>query len=350
MRIHSIHLENVGPFDEKVIAFRDEWKAELHPLILLSGPNGSGKSTVLRAVSHLWQLAGQWLGAPEALSKQSQASHKWLSRWKAAAVIIEQIPGIEDQVALFFGDPRALDQLKSTTPKAAWLGETKDVREGPGRRKRMLLHRGARWLTPLAEGFKRLTLTAKDGETPNVVYLDGEERRWVVPTRGTGEVVADDPALRWHVTYRANEEWKGQLEASLIALKTVDPDRYKQVLDQLNAFLRPKHIDPSPDPGTLRLRVLLEKGREHSLDDLSAGEHQILIQLYLISRWLQPGGVVMIDEPDLHLHPSLLSQFLSRLEVLVEEKGGQLILTSHNPELWSRYESKGLRVQLGREA
>ena len=55
----------------------------------------------------------------------------------------------------------------------------------------------------------------------------------------------------------------------------------------------------------------------------------------------------MIDEPDLHLHPSLLSFYLTRLEHLVKSRDAQLILTSHNPELWSRYEAKGNRVQLG---
>src|SRR2546425_8252444 len=58
----------------------------------------------------------------------------------------------------------------------------------------------------------------------------------------------------------------------------------------------------------------------------------VLIQLYLVSRWMNKGGVVMIDEPDLHLHPSLLNAFLSRLETLVTERKGQLLLTSHRSE------------------
>jgi AAA15 family ATPase/GTPase len=85
---------------------------------------------------------------------------------------------------------------------------------------------------------------------------------------------------------------------------------------------------------------------KHTLDDLSAGEHQVLIQLYLVSRFLKPGGVVMIDEPDLHLHPSLVPSFLARLETQVKERNGQLILTSHNPAIWDRYENKALRIQL----
>ena len=74
-----------------------------------------------------------------------------------------------------------------------------------------------------------------------------------------------------------------------------------------------------------------------------------MIQLYLLYRWLEPGGIVLIDEPDLHLHPSLIPGFLASLESLVKEKNGQLILTSHLPSIWDRYDSVGHRISLGGE-
>lgn len=63
------------------------------------------------------------------------------------------------------------------------------------------------------------------------------------------------------------------------------------------------------------------RGARHSLDELSAGEHQVLILVYLISRWLQPGGIVLIDEPDLYLHPSLVSGLLANLEAGSRQAG-----------------------------
>lgn len=48
----------------------------------------------------------------------------------------------------------------------------------------------------------------------------------------------------------------------------------------------------------------------------------MLIMIYLISRWLQPGGIVLIDEPDLYLHPSLVSGLLANLERLVAGQAG----------------------------
>jgi len=55
----------------------------------------------------------------------------------------------------------------------------------------------------------------------------------------------------------------------------------------------------------------------------------------------------MIDEPDLYLHPSMIHGLLGTLEYLTDKLNAQLIITSHNPDLWNRYEAKGLRVSLG---
>jgi hypothetical protein len=289
-------------------------------------------------------MAGHWLTLPGRFSGDRKSSALWLSRWGASAMILSGVPGVTGKVGVFFGDPAKFEELRSKCDH--WIGETKDVREGRGPRKRVLIHRGEAWLLAWAEGFKKLGLNPMEQEVPNVIHLDGEERRWIPPRNGLGEVVADDPGRRWLVNYWPTADWRGQIEASLIALKTLDPERYHGVLYELNAFLKPKQILPVPDQN-MRLRVEPPKGGVHSLDDLSAGEHQILIQLYLVSRSLMPGGIVMIDEPDLHLHPSLLSLYLTRLEFLVRGRGGQLILTSHNPELWSRYEARGHRIELG---
>jgi ABC-type lipoprotein export system ATPase subunit len=351
MKIKSVHLRSVGPLSDYKIEFTDDWKGGLHDLILFSGVNGSGKSTILRTIAHLWALTGKWLSTPGKLVPLKTWSRSWFSeRHASAAVLFEGAPAVE-QLGLYVGEPKFLEELRNKYPDVKWIGETYSLPSGPGRPPRKLLHENGQWLSILAEQYRKLILNG--GESmPNIIHLDGEERRWVAPRQGLGAVVADDPQLKWLVGYRASWDWQGQLEASLIAQKTLNEKRYLSIIHDLNRFLAPKQIDPQPTADTLRLRVKCPRGaggRTHTLDDLSSGEHQILIQFYLISRWLNPGGIVLLDEPDLHLHPSLLSLFLSQLEEVVRSRGGQLILTSHNPELWRRYENKGLRIQLGGE-
>jgi hypothetical protein len=47
------------------------------------------------------------------------------------------------------------------------------------------------------------------------------------------------------------------------------------------------------------------------------------------------------------LHPSLVNGLLSSLEKLVTDIGGQLMITSHQPDIWQRYEASGKRIELG---
>lgn len=69
--------------------------------------------------------------------------------------------------------------------------------------------------------------------------------------------------------------------------------------------------------------------------DLSSGE-QVLLQLTL---WLFSSGkegafpkLLLLDEPDAHLHPSMTVQFLDVIsEVLVRKHGVRVIMTTHSP-------------------
>lgn len=346
MRIESIHLVDVGPFQERTITFQDEWRDTLYDTVLFSGPNGCGKSTVLRAVAHLWHMAGVWLSNPSGKSPSHLAPRKWLMQTRAVAVVFDELGGV-DHVGLFWGDPVVFEELKASHPGVHWIGESRQVRDGRGPRAMVVIHSGQDWIQQLSQGYSQTILNG--GKLPNVIHLDGEERRWVKPTRGLAEVVPDDPSLRWLTTYRPTEDWKGQLESSLIALKTINADKFLSLIKDINRYLAPKAIDPQPNPNSLRLEVRVPDlhRKMHLLDELSAGEHQVMIQLYLVSRWLQPGGLVLIDEVDLHLHPSLLQRFLDNLEALVRERDGQLLLTSHNPTVWDRYERKAHRIKLG---
>ncbi len=78
---------------------------------------------------------------------------------------------------------------------------------------------------------------------------------------------------------------------------------------------------------------MTKSGRSHPVHMLSSGEKQILLMIAFITRELRPGGMVLIDEPDLHLHVSLSNAFVSYLKQATAEKNGQLIIASHATEL-----------------
>lgn len=351
MKIKTILFQDVGPLGDQSVSFVNDWDDSLEPRALLSGPNGCGKSTVLRAVAMLWEALGYWLDHRKPLPK-THTAREWLQRWGGCAVVLQGVTADAAEVGLVFGDLAWSEKLRAEHPDVAWLGEGVARTGRPGNPKRELFMPDLSWVPAWSEARRKMILSFDKVDFPNVVFLDAEERRWVLPRKSVGEHVADQPGKRWLPRYIASEDWKDQLESSLITLKTTQLRKYHEVVRLLNSFLSGKEIDPDIAPGENRLRVKLKgkRGQYHSLDELSAGEHQVLILLFLLSRWAEKGAVILIDEPDLYLHPSLVSGMLASLEKLANDLDGQLIITSHAVDIWRRYEASGKRIELGDKA
>lgn len=348
MKIQSIHFHDVGPLGEREIKLKSDWDGAVETLVLLSGPNGCGKSTVLRAAAMLWEALGHWLTSRKTLPK-SHAAREWLQRWGGCAMVLDGAPADGQLVGLVFGDLKWCQQLRTKLPDVQWIGEGVARTGKPGNPKRDIFLPDADWFNRWSEARKRLMLTFERTDTPNIIFLDAEERRWVTARKNVGDLAAESSARRWLPKHVASDDWKDQLEASLITLKTTQLHKYHEVLRLMNGFLAGKEIEPDIQQGEGRLRVKLKgkRGQHHTLDELSAGEHQVLILLFLVAHWAEPGAVVLIDEPDLYLHPSLINGLLASLESLVAKLDGQLLITSHQPDVWQRYEASGQRVELG---
>ncbi|MDO9179514.1 MAG: ATP-binding protein [Agitococcus sp.] len=348
MKIKKLLFNDLGPLGTQEISLQNDWDDSIEARVLFTGANGCGKSTVLRSVAMLWEAVGYWLDYRKPLPK-NHIAREWLQRWGGCAVILEGIPNTHQPIGLFFGERDWIEKLSAKESSIEWMGEGISYTEKNNISKRALFLPESKWLNDWADARKKMILSFEKSSYPNVVFLDAEERRWVQPKRNVGEAKADDSSLRWLPRYIASDDWKGQLEASLITLKTTQLHTYHSVIRQLNEFLAGKEIDPDIKAGENRLRVKLkgQRGQSHTLDELSAGEHQVLILIYLLARWAEEGCVVLIDEPDLYLHPSLVSVMLANLEKMVAEKHGQLIMTSHQPEIWQRYEASGKRIELG---
>jgi len=66
-------------------------------------------------------------------------------------------------------------------------------------------------------------------------------------------------------------------------------------------------------------------------DDLGSGEQSIVRMIQQIVESSNIGGIIMIDEPELHLHPQYQVQLWAILELLSQRQNIQIIIATHSP-------------------
>jgi len=368
MKIKKIYFKDVGPLKNELspICFYDNWDNTPQNSVLISGPNGSGKSYLMTSISYLWEALGNWLYNRKVVSKGNKIYEWFMNKCLNIAIVLEDVPDFENNneknktVCLFFcnGDWRE-KVLKEENNIDYYIGEEHNLDIAL---KNMIAFTPLRDIVSLnkeqkrdfsffskwGEIYKKFIISREFNETPNMIYLDAEARNWKIAKKNIGQIKGEDLSKRWIFKYEASDDWNTQLESSLINLSVTNRGKYEQIIDNLNYFFKGKKIQ-NIIREDMRIWVKIDGTilNEHLLDELSAGERQVLIMIYNVSRWLEKGGIAIIDEADLFLHSSLIDSTISTLEKIVKEKNGQLIISSHSKDLWERYENRRIRIELG---
>lgn len=79
-----------------------------------------------------------------------------------------------------------------------------------------------------------------------------------------------------------------------------------------------------------------------TLDQLSSGEKQMIIQVYELLFRAQSGTLVMIDEPELSLHMMWQINYLKNLTQIAQLRGFQCIVATHSPQIFNSLWSKSV--------
>jgi predicted ATPase len=92
-----------------------------------------------------------------------------------------------------------------------------------------------------------------------------------------------------------------------------------------------------PELGLVSIKVRDDNtGAIFDLDGMSAGEKGVIMTFLLIARSIAEHGMILFDEPELHLNPAVCRDILGfMLENYVKPKNMQAILCTHSPELLS---------------
>jgi predicted ATPase len=87
--------------------------------------------------------------------------------------------------------------------------------------------------------------------------------------------------------------------------------------------------------GLLSIRVQdTETNREFDLDAMSSGEKGLVLTFLLIGQSMTSGGLILLDEPELHLNPAVCKSLLTFLvDRYVLRSNLQVIVCTHSPEI-----------------
>lgn len=310
MKIHAWFSRGLCPLDMLEqdglfsLFFQDE-EGETSDRVLLTGISGVGKSTLLQAIGDAWA------GLEDVLADRVP-QHPVGN----AALGLEDL--LETPVLLCYApDASFWDALAQRYPEAGMVG----VRNGE--------------LCCPPELRQALSARMADPATrPNILSVTEDAQP------------ATDGALTGYTVtlqqVQAHIRAMGGLPQALQEAARLSPERAADLRTQVNALLYGKQLEG----GQQQYRVLTRRGAEHAPEALSTGERRILLLLFSVWTALHPGGILLLDEPESHLHPSQVLGLLSTLEEQIAAQGGQLMLSSHAPQVWRRYEVLGLVIQL----
>lgn len=128
------------------------------------------------------------------------------------------------------------------------------------------------------------------------------------------------------------------ITATAIKKKLPHPlKKYKEIFDSLLPGKELQDINPS-SPSEFQYKD--ELGNVLSFNTLSSGEQEVIKILFDVARKDIKHSVIIVDEPELHLHPTLTFKLIESMKTIGDHTN-QLIFLTHSADLISTYYSTG---------
>ncbi|WP_157729331.1 AAA family ATPase [Tumebacillus algifaecis] len=340
MKLKSIRIKDVKRLHNTSISFYDKMGDKVRNRTIIVGKNGSGKTTLLEVIYGIAYLLEKGVrgiqdgiqdeeiidffspGATEACFEYPvlDGTNQLLVRTGKAFQAFDKgpAPAVQDDVNIAKGDYVGQDRMPDCL-----VSRTES---------------GRKFLEKV-----QIAAAGLEDRTPigNVLYFPTD--RFAKFSGGSGELVNEKPEFRWCYRFnRDQDEWKGSLESFLVWLYFHDLQReklgypgsskFEEFKAMINRFLEGKRITTVNT--SFKVEVI-ESGtnRTYGLEALSSGEKQVILLLGEIYRYISVGSLILIDEPEIHLHPVWQRIFIATLTDLCEKYDAQLILTTQSPEI-----------------
>lgn len=145
-------------------------------------------------------------------------------------------------------------------------------------------------------------------------------------------------------SYMANPQLKYQQIKQFIINAYLSSDSSKLKIEEafkliFDALLPGKSLSGVEVNHNGNLSILIEdavKGTKYEVDGMSSGEKNLLLTLLFMELTTVKGGVILFDEPELHLNPAVQKKIISFLvDKICKPMDRQIILCTHSPEMFA---------------
>ncbi|WP_330825708.1 AAA family ATPase [Streptomyces sp. BE230] len=296
-------------------------------MVVVSGRNGTGKSTLLLAASLLWD-------APKDLD-----SYPLVGPWGPSANIEMTIHLTRSERDALTAAANEQSGESEQCPETVTLGLRFTEYESPARDydpwSDLLRSKGFKRVNPFAQ----LTLIPAERSVgrsplgsvdPDTLSSDSTER---IRTEAVESIINkwSNFSLNNIPDYLATLDY-----TDLITAREGGEAQGESEFDAISdGFLEAtgKRIErPTLSrEGRVALFVNSFNGNRHSIEQLSSGELEALGLMYMARRLASSGGIMLVDEPEIHLHPSLQTTILEMIRGAGDSS--QFWLSTHSPNL-----------------
>ncbi len=137
----------------------------------------------------------------------------------------------------------------------------------------------------------------------------------------------------------------GKLKAEFVKDTDYSKNKiFKKISPYLENYLNLKlKLSKSGENGSEVYFIFVKNNNEVSFDALSSGERVFIYFILLFcSDTISEGAVILIDEPELHMHPKMQKAFVELLLDIKKSYGTQIIIATHSPYFISNENVKSI--------
>jgi hypothetical protein len=371
MKLRKVRIENFRAIKETEMVFADALGA-IRPLTVLAGPNGSGKTSVLFAIVQALRGVMGYVTSdvpdPDELDIHTPRSPGALSRTPPTISVILDIEfGDEERAAIRkvmaeLSPEERLEDLPNGTVRAVWKYPPERYPDGTPKPVWYLNRTDPRDAVPWFHGRRHVISGWTSRKLRDRSLLDEIGGIYLFPqdrslrSRVMGERLTQggdatpgadrrgrDLASVWGVL-----EYLSNYSRSLPEGVNPEENWEQRIRESFNHICAPKEYlgfmysrdDPFGAP------YFKDNGSTYPLHMAASGE-QVIIEY--LTRLTYPSpmnhSLVLIDEPEIHLHPAWIRQLYLALPKI--GVGNQYILTTHAVELYAAAARDEALIEMG---